>query len=69
MGGLQSVFHFGLGAVCAGICTGALSLASGSACLTGNLSHLTVRFTIGRLISATLVLVSTGNLPPYATRE
>lgn len=58
MGGLQSVLHFGFGAMCAGTCTGALPLTSGTACLTGNLSLLTVRFTIWRLIIATLVLVS-----------
>jgi len=46
IGGLQSVFNFGFGAFRAGACTGALPLASGSACLTGNLSLLTVRFTI-----------------------
>jgi hypothetical protein len=46
IGGLQSVFNFVFGAICAGTCTGAISLACGFACLIGNLSLLTERLAI-----------------------
>ena len=46
IGGLQSVLNFVFGAICAGTCTGAMSLACGFACLIGNLSLLTERLAI-----------------------
>ena len=46
IGGLQSVLNFGFGVICAGTCTGALSLAWGFPCLIGNLSVLIERWAI-----------------------
>jgi hypothetical protein len=46
IGGLQSVLNFAFGAICAGTCTGALSLACGFACVISNLSLLTERLAI-----------------------
>jgi hypothetical protein len=46
IGGLQSVLNFGVGVICAGTCTGALSLTWGFACLIGNLSLLIERWAI-----------------------